>query len=594
MNITKLYHEASDGNSGLTEGTTINIDTPTDINGRTGYRRVYYLRFKFDSYANAIRLHTDSSKLESRFDHYLLHLTEHNDTFQTGDWQIAEENALVKVHLTHPWRLNKVKTWDYRGMDILRLDGDALSPEPTIKANANSTIAAEFIGQDFAIRKKTTYSPNETTPAAAQANNTLAKGNAMAEESVMALSIGSGSGPNVSIDDITMEDNLGADVSVAVIPAHGINWIQLKSYPTGPRISIGQINQIPDENTQWQTLWNEPGEHRNAVWQPQSKAKELLQQLQTQLDRHFEQAKSEGTPVTSDLFLPVAIESDMPATFRFGDLEINYSLLKNQWDHWTEEQKSAGKETLQFNGGTLHSHPLKLMFPPGASVNKALIHLGTDISETSGFAAGVLSADLQQAKGVHATQGATIAKRLDMAQAQQVNQVALALLPVTEQSSLKITITEDQNGKPKGAVLAEAKVQLHQSNGRQWLVTKLNNSILLDAKQYWLTVSCMDGSQIWLGNSIASNTQGKATSEQNGKLQTITNILLLGELGHSLPASQNTAIGNLTFKFDNNLQPISGDKVDATSLFATVPTAIQLLSGEQGGIVLYSPEIEYS
>ena len=597
MKITKLYDEAGSGTSGLSDNHTISIDDATEINGRTGYRRVVYLRFQFDGYANAIRINTQSSKLTSQFEPYLYHLSESDETFQTQDWEVLEEHSLVKVHLTHPWRLNKVKTWEARGLDVLRLAGEALSDEPTIKANANTTIAPDFISQDFALRIKAVYSASQVTPAAnasgSASGKAAAKGKGKSKASegktVMKMMLAPEAGPGVSLDDIAMEESLLEDLAAQPIPAHGIQWIQLKSYPTGPRLCIGQINQEPNDQTQWQTLWTEPGQHLATIAQSQATAANLLRQLQTQLDRFFEQAKKAGTPVSSDLFIPLAIESDMPAKFRFNDLEIEYSLLKNQWDHWTEEQKKAGKQTLQFDGTGLYSFPLQLHFPAGAQVNKALIHLGTDISETSGFAAGALGANLQQTTGLQANPGTTLAKCLDLSQAKQVNQAAIAILPVTENASIKLQLAEDLNGKPLGAILSETSVDIAEP-GRQWIVTSLSNSVLLDSKNYWLTLLCSEGTVIWLGDA----TSGKAYVIKNGSHQLINSVTLLGELGHSLPAAQASTPGNLALQCDAAVQAINGDAVDVSSYLASPPAAIQLLSGEAGAIVLYAPEIEYS
>lgn len=599
MKISKLFHNPESGSSGLSDDTTINIDNPVEINGRTAYRATYYLRFQFDSYANSIRIKTATSKLKARFDSYNLHLSGSNTTFQTQDWQVEESDDLVKVHLTHPWRLTKVRTVDARGIDVLRLDGDALSEEPTIKANANTNIAAEFIGQDFALRKKPVYAASDVTPAAdlpAQAPAKAAAKGAKGKAVVMKMTMEPDSG--FSIEDsvagsAAVEDSTAVeDISIESVPAHGIKWIRLKSYPTGPRLAVGNVNQALTADTQVINLWNEPGEHTNTpVWLPQSAAEGILQQLQTRLDRYIQQAQAAGDSVSSPVFIPLTIESDTPAQFEFEDLEIEYTLLKTQWDHWDAEQKQAGKQTLRFDGSTLERHPLQLNFPPGAQVEKALIHLGTEINTSSGFAAGALAANLNQAIGTQINQGTKVAKGLDLAQAQHVNKIALAVLPVSETAQLSVQLVENQNGKPRGAVLAKGTVQLTGSNGRQWLLVPLDQTVLLDKTLYWIQVSSVEGSIIWLGNQEAGST----CVDIDGRVNAINTIQLLGELGLGLSTQPDQSPDNLSLQFDGTLQEISGDAVDATSQFsAGLPAVISLLSGESGDVTLYSPEIEYS
>ncbi|MDX1696045.1 MAG: hypothetical protein R3208_19930, partial [Ketobacteraceae bacterium] len=201
MKITRLFNDPATGGGGLSENDSINIKQPADINGRTGYRRILYLRLTLGNHANGIRIHRNTSKLASRFSEYLLHLTSDNDSFQTQGWQVEEDDNLVKVRLTHPWRLNYVKTWDLRGIDVLRMDGDALSAEPTVKANANMTIAAEFTAQDFALRKKPRYNQSQITQAADASISQVAQSKALKDKQIKKMSPSSSGSPSVSIDN---------------------------------------------------------------------------------------------------------------------------------------------------------------------------------------------------------------------------------------------------------------------------------------------------------------------------------------------------------------------------------------------------------
>lgn len=595
MKITKLFSQHTEGTQGLTDNTTINVDTPVEINGRTAYRRTYYLRFTFDDYANGIRIKPTTSKLKARFDEYYLHLNSDNEAFQTQPWQVEDEDTLVKLHLTHPWRLTKVRTWDARGIDVLRLDGDAVSEEPTIKANANFTIAAEFVGQDFALRKKPVYRASDITQAEDFSEQTVTKhaiqkGKGTKGDKVMAL-VGDAT-DGVSLDDISHDDMAFETDAVESIPAHGIKWVQLKSVPTGPRIAIGSVNQSIEEQSEVTSLWNEPGQHNDTpVWLPQSRCEAVLAQVQTALDRYIAQQVEAGDAVADTLYLPLTIESDTPAKFRFSDLEIHYSLLKNQWDHWSESQKQAGKETIAFDGSALKNLALALSFPPDAQVDKAVIHFGTDVSSSSGFAANTFTTDLNQAKGIQVVQGTTAASRLEMTQAKLVNRAAIALYPVTDKADIQVCLRSDQNGKPQGAVLTEAGLTIDKLDGRQWIFAAFAEDVLLDAKNYWLTVGCAEGAVVWL----ADDEPGHSFFEASGSGKRIDQFTLLWELGLSLPAGVTESVNNIAMRFDTNLVSITGEQLDATAQFTpTIPQMINLVVGEQGEVTIYQPEIEYS
>ncbi|MCG8673358.1 MAG: hypothetical protein MI867_28470 [Pseudomonadales bacterium] len=593
MKITKLFHQPHSSSTGLVNNASVSIDTPVYISDRTAYRNTYYLRFKFDEYADDIRIKTGTSKLSGRFDSYSVHLSQNNESFQNQSWVSEEDDTLVKVRLTHPWRLTKVKTYDARGVDILRLDGEALSSEPTVKANANTTIGVEFIGQDFALRKLPVYPYSElTTDSQVQ---TLVQKGAQADKGYkpMAMTMAPEAGETIeSIESMLEEDFAVEDLGVESIPAHGIKWLQLKSYPTGPRITIGAVNQSVDEDTTFTNLWNEPGEHINTPVQLQANSAEsIISQIQTSLSRYIEQAKESGESLGSEIFVPITIESDTPAKFKFTQFEINYSLLKKQWDHWNQEELEAGKQTISFTGNGMETHSLALNLPLTAQVEKAVVHVGTDVSESSGFSASSLDTNLNQAKGIQLPQGAKVAKLLDLPQPRQANKVAIAVMLLTDAMNLKVQLLEDVNGKPQGAVLAEADILLEQVFGRQWVFVSLNQSVLLDSKVYWLSLSCMEGDALWLAN----DGNGKAILETNGRANAITGITLLSQLGLSLPTNELRRPDNLSLQLDTDLAPILGEEVDITSQFSgDLPNSIALLSGESGSVTLYSPEFEYS
>jgi hypothetical protein len=114
--------------------------------------------------------------------------------------------------------------------------------------------------------------------------------------------------------------------------------------------------------------------------------------------------------------------------------------------------------------------------------------------------------------------------------------------------------------------------------------------VLLDKAIYWIAVTSMDGSALWLGNTAT----GDVSIRKNGHSQSVNNLELLGEVGQTLPIMEGQPQGNLSLQFDGILQPVEGLETDATASFSSLPETIQLLSGEKGSIVLYPPEIEYS
>ena len=610
MEIIKLFSHPTSGAAGIDAGDSISINTPVEIEGRVSYRSIYYLRFAFDSVADGLRIKTASSQFSTQFDKYTLYLTEDNDTFQTQDWQVEEDNDLIKVHLTHPWRLEKVRTYDYRGIDVLRLDGEAVAEEATVKANTNVTLGAEFIAQDFAIRRVGRYNSSEltvseqTSAGRAKAEGVSGKGagaskgkNASKETLFMVSnSSGIGTGSSVDISDGYAIDDVAVEsFGIESAPAHMIKSLQLKSVPTGQRIMLGNINEALDDSdsAQLTSFWQLAGEQlQTPVQMTGAEAKELLPQLQTLIDRYI--AATPRNEIGDQLFLPITFESDTPSLLKLNGLAIEYKLLKTTWDHWSQDQKDAGKETVRFPGDQLFVHALQLNLPLGTAINQANLRVAADIGQASGFAAASLASSLNQAKGVSVTQGSSVAKGMTLDAAMNINRVAVALMPVTEHVIANVELVADVAGKPMGSVLARGSIALEKQGERSWVFATLDQSALVDIGLVWLRITCNEGALVWLADDVA----GKVSVKHGHHFNQINNLQLLAVTAYALDSELASTALNIQFQVNDTLSLFASNELDGLPQI-TAPgvnltqASYGLVSPEAGTVTLYGPDIEY-
>lgn len=594
MISTTLLSAQNPGASVVGKNTNINIDSPLDDNGRKLYRQLYYLHFTVDPACEGIVIDTKSSILQGYFHDYTLHLTENNLNFQTFPWQATTESDndlpdLVKVHLTHPWQLQAVSTVDHRGVEVLRLDGDVVSGEPTIKGNANVPFGSEFTGQDFALRKVTTVRASSHSKKAkdkTQPTSTKASTN--------------NSDNNFALELESNQADIGLDAANnnTVVAAHGIKTIKLKSLPTGPRILLGEMAQTPSLDDNLLSIWQQPGEQTQLpvhflkddnTWQA------AFKQIQKACDSYFAKLLANGTLPSADLYLPIIFECDTPARLRITEFKLDYGLLRQHLDN------IESKHTLKFAGNTIENQQLPLSLPVNSTIKHATLRLNNSLKNGFGLADNSTLANiLHQHTGVDMAKGLTVANRVHNTEPQQVDCIVLAVLPFSDDSKATLQIVQDVNNGPKGSVLAQTQIELQQPHVRQWAVAKFPSPTLLDSGVYWLSLTIQQGHLIWLGEF----GDGIVHIQQKDKVdKKIDSLKLLTLSGISIP--QPGASADVTIQIADTPAPVL--KQDNSELTFNLkdglnlhygtgrppPVLVNLTSGSKGNLTIKAVEVVY-
>ncbi|MBV1878735.1 MAG: hypothetical protein KUG79_13925 [Pseudomonadales bacterium] len=606
MKVVRLL-DSTESTGGPSAGSRVVIDTPVDVNGRTIYRNSYILKFNLDPTTDGIVVDQENTLLTGDFKPCQIHLNQTDTNYQLQDWQASDVTAgansdLIKVRLTHPFRLVRVNSYDSRGVEVLRLDGEAVSDEPTIFGNANAPFSAEFIGRNFALRRVTPF--NVALGLNFQSVSKLDFSEENAKQKMQGEYTGStGAGGKSDVS----KNNGGKQ---AAVNAFGIKNIELQSYPTGPRVLLGKIGALVDSETALTRVWQVAGEQTEpatALLSTAQQAEVFSNQLQNLCDDYFNEIRGQGLSPAAEVFLPIVFESDTPAHLHFGLINIEYSMLRNHFDNIDT------KQNIKFDGRTLEHNKLNLSLPPLANIRKAEVEINISMSAVSGLGQNAgLIASLDKNVGVRAAGDVVVCRKITPTNAFNSDTVAIAVMPLSPNVNITVQIIEAINGGPNGALLGSASLTAEFQNNQQWVVAAMDKTVLLDTADYWLCVSCTEGEMLWLGQSgvaeevilgptTVTNSAATTTQLRTTKITTIAPLYEFGLSQGNVDFSQALAMqvgevsaelmltdgAKLKYDFAVGLNQLLGTHSEDAAAAVIVGAA------SAGSITVYPPAITY-
>ena len=228
-----------------------------------------------------------ASKLQVRFEPTTVQVTSAT-TAWVKKWQGPAQS--VTVELKYPAPIAAVQSDLYQTVALRRVDGDAVSDEPTVTVNTGQAIPGGFVSTAFRadLEGEKPGVKSEIFVIAIQESQTF--------QSLSAAAAKKDAGQS---SDVAEEEAK----SKAMIRS-GFTRLDLSGKPTTPRLRLLSADQ---SEGLWQ--WLEPGEHASAVTFA-AQGEDLAGQLQPALDRALALRK----PGASQMVLPLLIESDAPCT----------------------------------------------------------------------------------------------------------------------------------------------------------------------------------------------------------------------------------------------------------------------------------------
>jgi hypothetical protein len=456
----------------LQPGLVFSLQTPVQEGGVTLFRQTLHLCVAVDDRCQRIVV-GPGSQLALRFEPSTLAITR-GDSAWVQRWQDEADRATVE--LTYPAPILAVHSEVYRKVALHRVDGDAVSEQPTVSASTGQALAEPLVAPSFQARLS---DPRPAVVARKTAEHVLYKHQSLAAMAVEAT--------GHSVHDAEWEAT-----AIEALLASGLTRLDLRGQPTSPRLRLMNGDQ---SEVLWQ--WLEPGAHPSPVSYTAAGA-DLEQQWQAALARALAQRPAGVTR----LVLPLHIESDAPC--RVVAQQATLDLL-------LETQLLAEPLSLDFDGTHAQVQDVPVPSPPPHAESFTL-SASTALRSPAATAPPVLS-QAARYTGAALQEGEQLAIPWTTGEPVRLLGVALAWYPLSAMTRLRLALVVDGGEQPAARVLTEGTIE-GDALGSDWLQCRWD-ALTLQTGRYWLRVQVEQGNGVWLGEAVgiprAAWRQGGAT-----------------------------------------------------------------------------------
>lgn len=447
----------------VSAGLSLNLTTPLLADGVTLFRSTLYIRMPLDERCNRV-VPSPASKLQVRFEPTTVQITS-GTTGWVKKWQGLTNQA--NIELKYPAPISAVQSDLYQSVELRRVDGDAVSEQPTVTVNTGQAIAGGFIAPAFQA-KLSGEKPNvlsEILVVTIQESQTF--------QSLSAAAAKNSAGPFGDAAHETAK-------SKAMIQS-ALTRLDLSGRPTTPRLRLLSADQ---GEGLWQ--WLEPGEHASAVTFA-GLGGDLAGQLQPALDR----ALALRAPDAGQMVLPLLIESDAPCTVVLQQANLEFLL---------EADLLSAPAQLSFAGGSEQTQTVSLQ---PATAQPLRLHLAGSVAlhdlqtaaEPPPLASGASRTGIQLEAG---TQAAAV---WEADRPYWLIGFALAWYALFEHVVLEVALLAEAGGAAAGQPLIQARLET-DATGASWLRCNCPQTAVQPGR-YWLRVRVEEGSGLWLGEAAS-------------------------------------------------------------------------------------------
>ena len=527
------------------------------------FRQVVRLSFETGDIADRIEIEPENTTLEA--------------VFQPYDYDALAPSAPSKASLTTsggaviatldaPRQIRQVRlssgTVSEPGyaIEFYRLDGSTLADKPSASASVQSNVATlpsnvDFTDGRFAVRLK------------------------------------GPTGPSLKAGDLA--------------------GLQIRSYPTGPRLGIAD----PDDPDSAIFFWQASGELGKTVPADQGNvdageafATVLGRYLDDFFARLAESTDGNGPSSPPPQFVDVAliVASDAPCTLNITAFDVTYHLVCQSFT------SRGDKQVLRFSGDQATSQEVSVRLPGKATVTSATLETVESFRRDRPLASndGMTDAAPAQKEGVYVGVERWVAQGITPSQATSVSGIAIALMTISSDTELLVELREDWGGQPSSRRLAAGMIRLEQVGKRSWATLLFPEMITLPSSLHWLLVKATSGRAVWLvdaGNGPARTLEGSSDSNVWTELSRFDGLqalygfysqgkqaqeqfpasLTIGTQAATTISEQNgTRIYDLTSTFNTYL-----DGLPSSTPATTIP--LTFTSALPGLVTIYPPVIGY-
>ncbi|ANX05115.1 hypothetical protein [Immundisolibacter cernigliae] len=403
--MSVLFHTPAGGAAQRVQaGQVLDLTAPVLTDGVTVFRRTLYLRIALDGACDRVTL--DSAALALRFEPCTVAVAR-GDADWVRRWQGSF--GTVDVELAYPAPVTRVESTLYGKFELYRMDGAAVSTDPTATGNTGAVLPEPFSATAFEVR----LCSEKPGLRMAEKHKVIAQKHA-AHRTLSAAAVGV---QMLNESELAMQD---ADRIVELV--NGLSALHLAGMPGSPRLTLRSAD---GSETLWQ--WIEPGPQQSALdFAPATLAQDLQPALERALKLADEAAHAAGTPRPAVLVLPLELASDSPCRVRVQQANVTALL---------ERPLLAQPASLRFDGAAREILALALTAPPGARRLAVQGQYATDSDAAPGT-----DAPAPAATGVYLPEGASASATLTLPAPLRCGGVAIGWHALGEHTTLDISL----------------------------------------------------------------------------------------------------------------------------------------------------------
>jgi len=297
----------------------------------------------------------------------------------------------------------------------------------------------------------------------------------------------------------------GGSYVTDLAPAH-VEQVSVRSYPSTPRLAVAfpEDPESPVGDPASATpVWQAAGEIGGAVpatageFAAGAALAEVLARGAGRLADAVRATASAELPVPvlpEAIDVALVIESDAPCRFVPEEFELEYRLATASFPGGAE------KETVRFTGGGPGAPALAVRLPVGATISSATLLASPSLraNRPGAGAIAALSAPPTSRAGARIGGSRHAAQAIQLPGALEATGFAVAVLPLAEETELRAALLEDANDSPVGRVLAESVLACGPAGRAAWLTWQFDGPLVISTARHWLRLTAAAGEGVWL------------------------------------------------------------------------------------------------
>jgi hypothetical protein len=360
-------------------------------------------------------------------------------------------------------------------------------------------------------------------------------------------------------------------------------------------------------------FWQAPGEIGKAVPADQAQVGAAGKALAAELQRYLDGL---ARPLPASVPVTFAVESDQECDLHVDRFEVVYHLLRQSF---APPDAAEEKTTLRFSDEGPRASDVTVAVPASASILAAQMTTAERLQggrEAAGDEAAVQAGPPDQDVGVRLTPGTRTAGRIRVSTEMTAQAIALGLVALARETTLRVELQEDWQGAPSGRTLVEGSIDLGAPGERVLSTARFPELPLAADKAYWIVATVAAGEAVWLARPVDDDGAqmlvfDRAASSHEAPTSAMTGLepvarLFLAERGVAAPGEPprpplTVSVGGVPLATPPDVDgvrsfdlaaPIRSLLADATGT-EEVPVRVTVASAVPGVVIVYPPRIEY-